>query len=196
MDTNTTEGKRRILKTAEKMFTELGYGDVSIRDIAHACDMTNAALYYYFPNKAELFKEVMLAYADSLRETLLEASGGSEDPKERLVRMMKAYADKVAQHRSSFMVAKRSLPAQSPGEATEMHHQLYHRAAQPFAEVLDSARQQGLIQPESGVSQVALLIGMLHGAIRHAGLEGDANLSLNEIQQIVDVFWRGIARMP
>jgi len=64
---NARAGKQRILEVAEKLFTEHGYRDVSIRNIASACEVTNAALYYHFSSKAALFDEVMELHAARLR---------------------------------------------------------------------------------------------------------------------------------
>ena len=48
-------GRDAILDTSAKLFSQHGYKEVSIRDIAQACGMTNAALYYHFKNKEDLF---------------------------------------------------------------------------------------------------------------------------------------------
>ena len=48
-------GRDAILDTSAKLFSQQGYKEVSIRDIAQACGMTNAALYYHFKNKEDLF---------------------------------------------------------------------------------------------------------------------------------------------
>jgi hypothetical protein len=48
-------GRDAILDTSTKLFSQHGYKEVSIRDIAQACGMTNAALYYHFKNKEICF---------------------------------------------------------------------------------------------------------------------------------------------
>ena len=40
----TLDGRERIIREAERLFGERGYRGVSIRELARACGMTNAAL--------------------------------------------------------------------------------------------------------------------------------------------------------
>lgn len=45
-----------ILWTASKLFMENGYESVSLQQIAKACQVTKASIYYHFTSKPELFK--------------------------------------------------------------------------------------------------------------------------------------------
>ncbi len=51
--------RQRILREATRQFVERGFDGVSIRDLAEACQVTNAALYYHFPDKEHLFLEIL-----------------------------------------------------------------------------------------------------------------------------------------
>ncbi|GAB1542826.1 hypothetical protein NUACC21_55000 [Scytonema sp. NUACC21] len=53
-----TDGRDRILDTAESLFRDRGYTAVTMRDIAKAVGMRQASLYYHFPSKEELFVSV------------------------------------------------------------------------------------------------------------------------------------------
>src|SRR5689334_1313312 len=48
--------RRRIIAAAMRCVAEVGYSQATIREIAHAADMTSGSLYHYFPNKSELLK--------------------------------------------------------------------------------------------------------------------------------------------
>jgi AcrR family transcriptional regulator len=50
--------KEKILKTATKLFCELGYKGASVRKIASAVGIRESALYNHFTNKEEIFLEV------------------------------------------------------------------------------------------------------------------------------------------
>ncbi len=64
MPTGQTEAD--ILLIAAHLFMTQGYDGVTIDDVAHAALITKAAVYYYFPTKAELF----VAAVSSLLQTL------------------------------------------------------------------------------------------------------------------------------
>jgi AcrR family transcriptional regulator len=79
------DGRERLLDAARTMFTERGFTDVSINEIAQAAGMTRSAPYYHFKNKEDLYAAVLtrqfmgfyaqikeqVAVASSLREALL-----------------------------------------------------------------------------------------------------------------------------
>jgi AcrR family transcriptional regulator len=48
-----------ILNVALQLFAERHYGTVSVRDIADACDINAALIYYYYPNKDELLRRAL-----------------------------------------------------------------------------------------------------------------------------------------
>ena len=48
-----------ILEAAQKQFARYGFKKTTMNDIADEIGMSKASLYYYFPNKEELFKEVI-----------------------------------------------------------------------------------------------------------------------------------------
>ncbi len=93
MSNQTTRlGKQHLLETAEGLFTEHGYQAVSIRDIAQASGVTNAALYYHFPNKEALFDEVIQYHAENLARQLQEAGAKADTHREQLALMLTDYA--------------------------------------------------------------------------------------------------------
>src|SRR5947199_4627328 len=54
-----SETKRHILTKAEQLFARHGFDGVSMREIAEACDITKANIYYYFKDKESLYLQVL-----------------------------------------------------------------------------------------------------------------------------------------
>ena len=48
--------RKQILDASLRLFSEKGFPRTSVRDIARAAGITDAAIYYHFPSKRELFK--------------------------------------------------------------------------------------------------------------------------------------------
>jgi AcrR family transcriptional regulator len=59
----TFERRQQILDEASALFAEGGYDGTSIRCIARACGITEAAIYRHFTSKAHLYEEVIRAKA-------------------------------------------------------------------------------------------------------------------------------------
>lgn len=56
--TTSKETKARILAAAAKEFAEKGYDDASLRHICGQANVTTGALYFFFENKEDLFRNV------------------------------------------------------------------------------------------------------------------------------------------
>ena len=68
----TTKGKEKIAeicRTAAQVFSERGYLNATLADIAHAIGTTKGGIYHYFSTKEELFFLILYRYLDTtLRE--------------------------------------------------------------------------------------------------------------------------------
>lgn len=53
--------KRKIINTAEKLFSEKGFNGVSIRDLANACGLSGPLILHHFQNKDGIYDAVRLA---------------------------------------------------------------------------------------------------------------------------------------
>ncbi|MFJ5716900.1 TetR/AcrR family transcriptional regulator [Neobacillus sp. NPDC093127] len=69
-DYTTQETKQLIIYTSQKLFMTYGYRSVTTRQIAEACDVTQPALYYHFPNKQMIYIEVVRSIMDRTRAAL------------------------------------------------------------------------------------------------------------------------------
>ena len=76
--------RQRIIAAAAELFATHGFEATSIRDIANAVEMTNAALYYHFTSKEELFAVVHEVGTRAVSETVTAAFAAFEDPWDRL----------------------------------------------------------------------------------------------------------------
>ncbi len=61
MSTSSSTGNRRqeILEHAATLFAQQGFAGTSVRQIAAACDITEAAIYRHFDGKLDLYEEVI-----------------------------------------------------------------------------------------------------------------------------------------
>jgi AcrR family transcriptional regulator len=79
--TLATRGKREqtkehnraaLLDAAREVFTEMGFGAASIRDIVRRTDLASGTFYNYFPDKQSIFRAVLEERTTALRARLRE----------------------------------------------------------------------------------------------------------------------------
>jgi TetR/AcrR family transcriptional regulator, cholesterol catabolism regulator len=78
------ERQRGVLETAARLICEKGYEAASVQDIADACGLTKAGLYYYIRSKEDLLLEIMSYGMDIFEERVLLQVLNIADPVERL----------------------------------------------------------------------------------------------------------------
>src|SRR4029453_15963800 len=84
------ERPRQILDAALEVFGERGLAGARLDDIARRAGVSKGTIYLYFPNKEELFREVVRAIViDRLRQAAAEAGEG--DPVDELKRYLRAH---------------------------------------------------------------------------------------------------------
>jgi AcrR family transcriptional regulator len=73
-----------MLAAALELFSERGYHNVSMHDIARKAEFAIGTLYKFFRNKEELYQAVVLEHSDRFHDALLRAIGEPGDEVERL----------------------------------------------------------------------------------------------------------------
>lgn len=186
-------GKEKILQQAEKLFTERGYQSVSIRSIADACGVTNAALYYHFEDKSSLFAEVMKRHTRNLKEHIRQAGEGEDEPQAKITAMAQAYVQRVSNRRPlMFLVRHRAKDLQEKRDQTQLFDMLGD-VLEPFENVFRDAIQKGQVRsfPDS-YSGASILIGMIHGLNVYNWVRTDEMIGEEDVALLVDFFWNGI----
>ena len=194
MTTQTTRlGKQHLLEVAEKLFTQHGYRAVSIRDIAKAGGVTNAAIYYHFPNKEALFDEVIENHADKLALRLQQASSEAQTTRKQIAAMLTEYATFVSERRS-LLFSLRRKPDEVHHKQNERHHgRIVSRMLAPIEKTLKSAVNQGELRDlPTDYSPASLLLGLFHGMLQHRINSSDCQIKADDIEIVIDIFWDGL----
>jgi AcrR family transcriptional regulator len=187
-------GRDAILDTSAKLFSQHGYKEVSIRDIAQACGMTNAALYYHFKNKEDLFLAMLQRDHEQMLVALREAANGPGDLREDLKRLVAQYAAVTCNRRQSFQTLRRDL---SNVEAVR-GHRLFAEMRSSFLRPLENRLAQAQADGEIQSGDVRFYARLLHGLIVALTFESKPDklrkVPAQEVEAAVDVFLHGVVK--
>jgi TetR/AcrR family transcriptional regulator, transcriptional repressor for nem operon len=89
----------RILDAAERLVQVRGFNAFSYADVAGELGLTNAALHYHFPSKAELGEALIARYAIRFVGALDEIDRSVVDPSRKLDAYADLYADVLRDRR-------------------------------------------------------------------------------------------------
>ena len=84
--------RQEILSAALRLFSEKGFHDVSMQEIAATAEFATGTLYNFFASKEELFFELLVATAEESLGIVLPALEGDGDERRRLSRFIRLHA--------------------------------------------------------------------------------------------------------
>jgi AcrR family transcriptional regulator len=90
--------RKEILKAASELFLEHGFEKFSLRQVAERIGYSPTTIYLYFKDKDELLFEVALEGFEQFGTALQGAYERSDDPKERIELLGRAYIDFGLKH--------------------------------------------------------------------------------------------------
>jgi AcrR family transcriptional regulator len=159
---NQAAGRQCLLEQARQLFFAHGYHGVSIRDIVQACGLSNAALYYHFGSKQNLYLEVIRAFAANMTRPVQEAEPGNGSSRERLTGMVLAFSRFLSESQSELHMLLRDLTECEGEEIEELVPELIGQILAPFSAVLEDGIAAGEIRPVDVHRISFLLLGMLN----------------------------------
>ncbi len=96
------ERKEQLLRAAELLFTEKGYGATRISDICTAAGVAKGLFYWYFPTKESLFAELVRTMRHALRRAQAAAMNPAADAITRICQGTEASVRFMAEHQPYF----------------------------------------------------------------------------------------------
>jgi AcrR family transcriptional regulator len=140
------ERRERILDAAFTTFAERGYRDTAIDDIAHGSDTSKGGVYFHFPTKEAIFRELMRTTADRLDAKVARTVADEPDPIVAAAIAIRTVLETFAGHRRM----ARLLYLDAFGAGRVFHDEvdrLHAQFAERIAGYLDRAVTDGVIPP-------------------------------------------------
>jgi AcrR family transcriptional regulator len=187
-----SQSRARVLDAAEKLFMERGYASVTMRDIADALSVRQAALYYHAPKgKEQLYREVVARNMTRQREGLESAIASAPMGLEA---QLAAIADwLVEQAPVDMMRMIRSDAVQiSEAYAQEVIQQVDQSMMQPIVRVIRAAQERGEVRPIVPELISGMLLAIVNWVVYFDSTQRFQVSGKIMMRQVIDVMLHGI----
>jgi TetR/AcrR family transcriptional regulator, transcriptional repressor for nem operon len=169
-----TDTAGQVLDVAEQLVQVRGFNAFSYADVARELGITNAALHYHFPSKAELGEALITRYAIRFMGALAEIDESDADPLRKLDAYADLYAGVLQSQRMCLcgMLAAEyeTLSARMQGAVADF----FERNEQWLANVLQQGRDEGVLSFQgSSLEEGRSIVSGLEGAMLIARSFGD-----------------------
>jgi AcrR family transcriptional regulator len=178
----------RILNAAATMFSQHGFHETSMKDIAGAADVTAAALYYHYSNKQEiLFEALRVAVeglADACEKAVARAGGAGPEAALRAfvqehVRYQCSALGAVAPVYTAIVYTMRQREGVLSEDQREVLRAAEARHFQRLRGIISQGVRQGRFQARSATLSSFAIIGMCEHIVNWARPGG--TLSIEQI---------------
>jgi TetR/AcrR family transcriptional repressor of mexJK operon len=153
----------RILEASYQRFLHYGYSKTTMNEIAGDLSMSKALLYYYFPDKSQLYIAVMRKLSNDFMQMLRDRVALSTD----LLSAFKAQIDtfhEIMVTNYNFFDFFRLNEQNLPPEIWEIISQIHQNELEQLSNALVADVQKGLIKPvDDPVDLIDLILDALHG---------------------------------
>jgi len=191
-DVEVSVARTRVLDAAEKLFMERGYASVTMRDIADALGVKQAALYYHAPKgKEQLYREVVTRHMIHQREGLEKAIAAAPP---KLEAQLGAITDwLVEQAPVDLMRMVRSDAVQiSESYAEELIKQVDHAMMQPIVAVITAAQTRGEVRKIVPQMVGGMLMALTNWAVYFDSTSRFSVSSKVMMRQVIELMLNGI----
>src|SRR5512140_725368 len=158
----STNMRDRILAEAARRFVVHGYNGISMREIAAACRISKAALYYHFTDKEDLIVAVLEGYLDQIDCLITDCLAGGGLPGEQLGRVVRAIFAQAPEQRSIIRLASQEMPNLRP-ETRQRFGAIYQRKfIGRFVSLIEAGAELGEFRPQDAQLAAWILLGMMY----------------------------------
>lgn len=186
-----------IVDAATRLFSEKGYAQTTMSDIARAVGLQQSSLYYWFRNKEQLLGETLLVNRAPLK-FIAEVGAGSGSPAVKLYRLLRFDTMQLAMSPIDFNEIQRIAHAQRAD-----FHQFwsdYERLLQWVVDLLGAAVSEGRFIECDREQTAGILLNFDEGAQKRTRLHTDQGDRIDEAirvgEQVAVIAVRGLLKRP
>lgn len=188
--------RKRILACAEDLFGRRGYDAVAVSDIAQACGVSTALIYYHYSDKESLLRALIDRASEVFDVHVRDAMQGTGTPRERLERFIVDWVESIESHQSLVLILVRPLTDPEGPLSAELLSRI-SQMIEGLAEVIAEGIESGEFAPVDAQLAAECLVGLVNTRAAAAVLNAphlDAAGSDNEASAafISRLFFSGI----
>jgi len=183
--------RERILGAAIQVFAEKGFFQAKISEIASVARVADGTIYLYFDNKDDLliqvFEEIMVRFIDGLKEAL----EGSDEPADRIRRVIAHHLSMVEAHPDIAAVIAVEL-RQSPKFMKEYKNPKFAQYMRSIAAIIEEGTRNGTFRKDvDPIIAARALFGMLDEVVLSWVLLGRRFDLRHSAEQVQLIFMHG-----
>lgn len=191
----TSETRQHILRSALRIFADCGYAGTSIQQIVDSARVSKPALYYYFNDKAALFRALVEQAQDERFRLMQAGAARGKSLAEKLEEIISAVFEFSLKNRELMRLAFATAFA-APGETPPRSNccENGRRNFEFIRSLIEAGRESGELTRNFTVDEMAMgIYGQLNTYVMLRLLTPECPLDRGTAKAIVQLFLDGAA---
>lgn len=152
--------KQEIIVAAIKLFSEKGYLRTNIRDITDALGISSGAFYIYFPNKQDLFIEVVDDVIRSIIGEIADAIRKEKDFRKRAILRARVFFENYPKYSEILTQLRAGIVGEKQWPQQKVK-KIYRELTEPLIREVTHAMEAGVVRKMDPDLLAYALIGMI-----------------------------------
>ena len=189
--------RRQMLAAALELFSEKGFHNVSMHEIAKRAEFAIGTLYKFFKNKEDLYKALVLEQSDRFHEALTKAIEEADDEIEKMRNYVRTKGEIFKENSSMIRLyfaetrgASFNIGAGLDSEIQERYGRFLHTTLAP---VFESGTKRKRFQKIAEPYHLAVALDSITNAFLFLWLEApERHLYPEDPDVILNIFFKGL----
>jgi AcrR family transcriptional regulator len=192
METSPSSIRAHILSETARLFVQRGYDGISMREIAEACKLSKAGIYYHFKDKEGLFLALMMDNLERVSRLVSEARQIGGTRREQITAFARGLFDHMdSDQRALIRLANQEMGKLSAEIRAEFGQIYYARFIEPLKEIFAEGMRSGELRPQDPMVATWVLLGMLYPLFAPAA-EARPGSGLAAAEAALNIFFEGM----
>ena len=184
------EMKKKIFNAALRVFSEKGYHNATIDEIASISGIGKGSVYRYFASKKELLNELLIEKYDQMIEPLSRMLSTDDDVLVQIQRMIEIWIDFIEQNHVVYRLVQSEAISHQAGEMSMFYDYIINRLPM-FKERIIALNMERKLKTTNFYTVFYGILGFIDGVVHKWFRQGmDYPLS-DEIPLILEVLFNG-----
>jgi AcrR family transcriptional regulator len=196
---NKLDKRERIRAAASELFSRLGYGAATLRQIAQRAHVGLGTLFDYAEDKRDLVFLIFNDELDTLTDAALAAGRADAPLIEQLMAVFRFHYEKLAVNPSLARILLQELTFYSEGKQSERFHEIRGRLIRGIEGLVQVAQEERRILAQEKPEFIARhLFFVYSAAIRWwiSGVQPDVEAGVAELRRLLELQFNGLAPPP
>lgn len=191
--------RKMVLDAASKVFSQEGYAQATLEEVAREAGVTRGAIYWHFGNKLEMFHAVLQEYYNRANERFTRIVNSSQSPKGKLHSMMMEFFRILSDDVEFRIIEEVKLFKIRKGEEFIRLYEDHVEKAKIMRNWLKGLIKDGIAAGElnGNLDPEVIVLAMISytAGMKSAWLSGIADVSIAENKEkLADIFFNGIVK--